>query len=129
MTKRQEIVDAFHDAVKDVGNFDKITYWQDTDTQYGKNHLDYRDTTEEYTKKNIVYDAVLNIEIAAVVYGDENITAQQLGTLRLSDLIRAVRSLVLPQCLFSLARSHKWVDTKGKTACCIELEVVVHYKF
>ena len=136
MTKRQLIVEAVNAALSVVQengvadtNFDKVTYWQDTDTQYGKNHLDYRDTTEEYTKKNTIYDATLNIEIVAVVYGDATLSAQQSGTLALADLIGAVRSLALPNCLFNLARSHKWVETKGKTACCIELELNVHYKF
>lgn len=129
MTKRQEILNKIASAVEGLGRFDKVTYWQDTDTQYGIPHLDYRDTTEEYTKKNTVYDAQLSIEITAVVYGDKTNNASVLGTLTLSDLIDAVRPLTLPQCLFSLTRSHKWLETKGKTSCIVELELNVHYKF
>lgn len=129
MSKRQEILDEIASAILELGRFDKVTSWQDTDTGYGISHLDYRDTTEEYTKKNTVYDAALSIEIAAIVYGDETKTAQEMGTIVLTDLINTVRTLALPKCLFDLARSHKWVETKGKTACCVELELIIHYKF
>ena len=136
MTRRKEIVDAVATALNQISvtngystNFSKITYWQDTDIQYGFNHLNYRDTTEEYSRKNTVYDTNLSIEIAAIVYGVEKEIAQELGTLALADIIAAVRSMVLPQCLFDLARSHKWVETKGKTAVCVELELIARYKF
>lgn len=136
MTRRQSIVEAVAIALAEIKSdngfntdFNRITYWQDTDTQYGFNHLNYRDTTEEYSRKNQVTDAQLNIEIVAVVYGSQIEEAALSGTLVLTDLIEVVKTLSKPNCLFDLARSHKWVETKGKTACCVELELTVKYKF
>ena len=110
-------------------DFFAVTYWQATETQYEKNHLDYRDTTEEYDKNNLLYNTLLSIEIVAIVFETSTSSASDLGTLALEDLIRAIKGLSLDGVMFNLKRSHKYVETKGKTACHVELEIAVYYKF
>lgn len=110
-------------------DFSRLTYWQDTPTEYKENHLDYRDVAEIYSKKNSLYLASVNFEVTAVVIEENGTTAQILGNLALEDLIKCVRSFSICNYILVLKRSHKYVETKGKTACCIELQFIVKYKF
>ena len=111
-------------------SYDKVTYWQDTDTQYEGNHLDYRDTTAEYKKDNRNYCVNLEITLQAILFETPSTPAPVLGTLAIDDLILAVNRLELPVRSFAeVKRTNKWVETKGKTASHIEVELAVTYKF
>ena len=134
MTNRVEIVAAVKNALLKISrknqnqtNFSKVTYWQDTPSEYGQNHLNFRDEEENYKIENQRYKAELDLYIEAIVVETEK-DAAELGTLALLDLIGAVKSLSLCGALFELVGSSKWVETKGKTACLVELKVKVKYK-
>lgn len=132
MTKRQEIVAAIGNALNGMTtngySYDKITYWQDTSTQENRNHLDYRDTTEEEIEQNGFKGAILSLEISAVVGGNRNSSAASVGTLAITDIRQAILSLRVLGKIPLIRRSHKYVDTKGKTVCLVEVEIEVKYK-
>lgn len=130
---REKIVNALVVALSQLDTvnyvFEKKTYWQDTDTQYEKNHLDLRDTTAEMERQNKLYQGVLNLEITAIVWASNTNDAANLGTMALNDLIRMVRNLVFPcSAVLNNIRSNKWIETRGKTACHVQLELQVNYK-
>jgi hypothetical protein len=127
LTKRSEIVTELDRVLSQIPNTTLI-YWQDTPTQYDRNFLNYRDTTEEYKRQNQLHLARLNIEIVAVII-ETNVSAAELGNLALVELIGAVNNFSLKAITVDLLRSHKFVETKGKTAAQIELEIAVNYKF
>jgi hypothetical protein len=136
MTKRQEICDLLETQLRNIStangysiDFDKITYWQPTASEYSKNHLNFRDESEDYEPTNTRYDASLSVIIEAVVIEAGSSSASFLGTLVLKDVMVAVKNCSLPTTLFNFKRSNKYVETKGKTAALIELEVQVLYKF
>jgi hypothetical protein len=136
MIKRQEICDVLEAQLSNIStangysiDFDKITYWQGTETEYSKNHLNFRDESEDYEQTNTRYDASLSVVIEAVVIETGSLSAPKMGTLALKDVMVAVKNCSLPTTLFNFKRSHKYVETKGKTAALIELEVEVLYKF
>ena len=110
-------------------DFEQVTYWQATPSQYEKNYLNLKDELEEYQPKNKTYDAQLEIMIEAVVIETAQKSAADLGNLALKDLIAAVTSLTIPQGIVHLKQSNKFVETQGKTACLIELVIQVLYKF
>jgi hypothetical protein len=132
---RDEIVTQLETYLKNIAtknsyhtNFDKVTYWQTTPTEEEKNHLDFRDTTEEYQRENARHKSKLHFEIVATVFGG-NKPAAVLGNLALEDLIGAVKSFSYRGAIVELLRSHKFVETKNRTACQIELEIAICYKF
>ena len=132
MTKRGEIVNAIATALNGMTtngySYEKITYWQDTNTQEDKNHLDYRDTTEEEIEQNGYKGAILQIEISAIVLGDGALSAAEMGTLAIADIRQTINSLRILGKVPLIRRSHKYVETKGKTACLVEVEAEVKYK-
>lgn len=133
MTRRGEIVEAVAQTLLNITtngySYDSITYWQDTSTQESKNHLDYRDTTEEEVVENGLKLVILSLEISAVVHGDSSVEAPEMGTLAIADIRQAVSNLKINRTIPLIRRSHKYVETKGRTACLIEVEVDVKYKF
>lgn len=129
MNRRDEIVPIILEQLKKVENFDQVTYWQATPSQYEKNHLNLKDGIEEYQPKNQKYDAQLELMIEAVVIETAQKSAADLGNLALKDLIAAVNSLTLSGAIVHLKESNKFVETQGKTACLVELVIQVLYKF
>jgi hypothetical protein len=136
LNKRKEICDLLSLRLNNIStangyftDFAKITYWQATETEYSKNHLNFRDESEDYDPTNTKYDASLSIIIEAILIESQTETAAKLGTLALKDVMVAVKNCSLPTTLFNFKRSHKYIETKGKTAALIELEVEVLYKF
>lgn len=132
---RQKIVDELKKVLsqisKDNGdqtNFERIAYWQDTPTEYNYNYLIYRDTTEEYERKGNTYKATLALEIVAIVVEINDTDAAILGNLAIEELIEAISKYQLCDTSLKIVRSHKFVETKGKTACQVELEVAATYK-
>ena len=135
-TRRQELVDAVGLELEKIstGNnystdFDRVTYWQDTPTEYRQNHLNFQDEEEKYQPENTQYDAALEIYLRAIVIETATSRASKLGNLALNDLIKAVSDLCLEGALIHLVDSRKWCETKGKTACLIELQIKVLYHF
>ena len=129
MSRRDEILPIVLEQLQTISNFDQITYWQATPSQYEKNHLNLKDGLEEYQPSNQKYDAQLEITIEAIVVETAKTSAADLGNLALKDLITAVTSLKIPQAIVHLKQSNKFVETQGKTACLIELVIQVLYKF
>ena len=109
-------------------NFDKIVYWQDTPTEYSFNYLIYRDTTEEYERKGNSYLVKLALEIVAIVIENSDNQAANLGNLAIEDLIKAMANYQLCDTTLKLTRSHKFIETRGKTACQVELELSISYQ-
>ena len=135
-TRRQELVEVIGSELEKISkangyktDFDKVSYWQDTPTEYNKNHLNYQDEDERYKPENTNYDAALEIYIRAVVIGTSSSPAPKLGNLALNDLINAMEEVCLQGALIDLVDSRKWCETKGKTACLIELQIRVSYHF
>ncbi|MEM9271520.1 MAG: hypothetical protein AAGA80_00965 [Cyanobacteria bacterium P01_F01_bin.143] len=129
MSRRDEIVPIILERLKQLENFDQVTYWQATPSQYEQNHLNLNDGIEKYQPKNNKYDAQLELMIEAVVIETAQKSAADLGNLALKDLITAVNSLTLSGAIFQLKQSNKFVETQGKTACLVELVIQVLYKF
>ena len=131
---RDKIIAAFETSLSKISkangfntDFDRLLYWASTPTEYDYNYLIYRDTTEEYIKHGEKYKAKLNLEIVAIVI-ETDTPAPILGTLALADLIRLIKSMKNCGFIINLDRSHKYVETRGKTACQIELELSVNYR-
>ena len=129
MSRRNDIVPLILEQLKSVPNFNQVTYWQATPSQYEQNHLNVKDELEEYQPLNQKYDAQLNVTIEAVVIETAQKSAADLGNLAMIDLIAAVKSLTISQGIVHLKQSNKFVETQGKTACLIELVIQVLYKF
>ena len=129
MSRRNDIVPLILEQLKSVPNFNQVTYWQATPSQYEQNHLNVKDGLEEYQPSNQKYDAQLEITIEALVVETAQKSAADLGNLALKDLIAAVKSLTISQGIVHLKQSNKFVETQGKTACLIELVIQVLYKF
>ena len=129
MSRRDEIVPVILERLQSVANFDQVTYWQATPSQYEKNHLNPKDELEDYDPVNQKYDAQLELMIEALVVETAQKSAADLGNLALKDLITAVNSLSISGGIVQLKQSNKFVETQGKTACLIELVIQVLYKF
>jgi hypothetical protein len=126
---RQEIVDQLKTHLDALPSFSAVLLWDDVPTEYSQNAIYIKDVAEKYEKKNLVYIAILRIEIVAVVLETSQDTAAKLGNIALVDLIEAVSKLSLKGVIFNLVDSHKWIETSGKTACQVELNLDVKYQF
>jgi hypothetical protein len=125
---RQQAIDQLTARLNAIPMFDGVLFWEQIPAEYGENALYLKDNQEKYTKKNGFYIATLRIEIIAVVIETPADTADKLGNLALAELIHAVNLLSVKDAFATLAESHKWVTTKGKTACEIELSLDLEYK-
>lgn len=109
--------------------FDRVLLWDNVPSQYSTNAIYLKDTREKYEKKNNVYVSTLRIELVAIVVETPNTSAADLGNLALRELIEAVTSVEVKGVIFNLADSFKYIDTKGVTACEVELNIDVKYQF
>lgn len=126
---RQEIIDALTDKLRSLPSFNSVLLWDNVPTQYSTNAVYLKDTREKYEKKNSVYQAVLRIELVAVVIEQKESSAADLGNLAIRELIEAVTGLSVKGAIFNLVDSFKYIDTKGVTACEVELNIDVKYQF
>lgn len=133
-TRRQEFVDKVDTALKTISianqfntDFDKVSYWQDTPSEYESNHLNYQDEEENYDLDNR-YDADLFFCIKAVVVATDK-PAPTLGTLAIEDLILAMETIKLCGATLTLVKSDKYTETKGKQVCHVDLRLKFSYKF
>ena len=126
---RQEIIDALTDKLRSLPSFNSVLLWDNVPTQYSTNAVYLKDTREKYEKKNSVYQAVLRIELVAVVIEQKESSAADLGNLAIRELIEAVTGLSVKGAIFNLVDSFKYIDTKGVTACEVELNIDVKYRF
>ena len=127
--KRQEICDALTDKLRSLPTFNRVLLWDNVPSQYSTNAIYLKDTREKYEKKNNVYVSTLRIELVAIVVETSNTSATDLGNLALRELIEAVTSVEVKGAIFNLADSFKYIDTKGVTACEVELNIDVKYQF
>jgi hypothetical protein len=126
--KRQQAIDQLTAHLNAISRFDGVLFWEEIPSLYGENALYLKDTQEKYTEKNGFYLANLRIEIIAIVLETPTDKADKLGNLALAELIEAVNQLSVKDAFATLTESHKWVQTKGKTACEIELSLDLQYK-
>mgnify|MGYP003507409947 FL=1 len=110
-------------------DFNGVLLWQSVPTEYGQNAIYVKDVLEKYEKHGTKYAAVLKVEIVAVVIETATDSAAKLGNLALADLIKAVSSISYPGAFFILKDASKWIETQGKTACQVELNIDVKYQF
>ncbi len=127
--KRQQVIDSITTALSTIPTFNGVLVWDDTPTEYSQNAIYIKDTREKYEKKNCKYLATLRIELIAVVIETSSNTADKLGNIALVDLINVVSQMSVPEVIVNLIDSHKWIQTKGKTACEVELNIDVKYQF
>ena len=127
--KRQQIIDAITDKLRSLTLFNRVLLWDNVPSQYSTNAIYVKDTRERYEKKNGVYQSTLRIEVIAIVIETSNTSATDLGNLALRELIEAVTSVVVKGAIFNLVDSFKYIDTKGVTACEVELNIDVKYQF
>ena len=126
---RQHVVNALTDVIRSHTFMDRVLLWDNVPSQYSTNAVYLKDTREKYEKKNSVYQATLRIELVAIVVEEKNASAADLGNLALRELIEAVTNLRVSGVIFNLVDSFKYIDTKGVTACEVELNIDVKYQF
>ena len=127
--KRQEIIDTLTERLRSLPTFNQVLLWDNVPNQYSTNAIYLKDTREKYEKKNSVWVATLRIELVAIVIETRDASAAVLGNLALRELIEAVTGLTIKGAFFNLADSFKYIDTKGVTACEVELNIDVKYQF
>ena len=135
MKARQQIIAQLSALLKAIGtdngystNFERVRVWDDIPTEYGVNEIIVKDPRVGFEKKNN-YTATVRIEIIAIVLENATNSASELGNIALEDLIRAVLKLSVCNSIVTLVDSFKWIATKGKTACEVELDIDVKFKF
>ncbi len=126
---RQQIIDALTAKLRSLPTYKRVLEWDNVPSQYSFNAIYLKDTREKYEKKNDLYKAVLRIELVAVVIEQPDNSASELGNLALRELHQAVRTLQVNGAIFNLIDAFKYVDTKGVTACEVELHIDVKYLF
>lgn len=127
--KRQEIIDSLTQGLRSLPTYSRVLEWDNVPSQYSFNAIYIKDTREKYEKKNDLYQATLRIELVAIVIEQPDNSASVLGNLALRELIEAVRNLNVKGAIFNLVDAFKYVDTKGVTACEVELNIDVKYQF
>lgn len=132
---RQSIIDQIAAALANISinngystDFNGVLVWDNTPTEYSENAIYIKDTREKYVKQGNKYACTLRVEIIAIAIESGSTTADKLGNLALADLIKAVNSVSHKGAFINLADAHKWIDTKGKTACEVELNIDIKYQ-
>lgn len=132
---RSAIVATIETALADINiangystDFDGVLVWDNLPTEYSQNAIYLKDTREKYQKQGNKYTCTLRIEIQAIIIETSTNTAAKLGNLALADLIKAVCTVSYPGAFINLADAHKWIETKGKTACEVELNLDIRYQ-
>lgn len=135
ISARQEVIEQLETLLKDIStangyqtDFAQVRSWDDLPSQYGQNEIVFKDPRCKFEKKNN-YTSTVRIEIIAIVLETATASASKLGNIALEDLIRAVSKLSVCKLMVTLVDSHKFIQTKGKTACEIELNIDVKYQF
>lgn len=135
MNKRQQVIEQLWTRLGDISlangyqtDFAAVRLWDDIPTEYGQNEIVLKDTRVKFEKKN-KYTATVRIEIIAIVIESATDHASELGNIALEDLTRAVLSLESDKFIVNLVEAFKFVQTKGKTACEVELNIDVKYQF
>ena len=126
---RQQIVDELTSLLDALPEFDNTALWNDVPSQYARNAIYLKDTREKYEKKNNLYQATLRIEIVAIAIETRDNSASVLGNIALRKLIGAVTQLSIKGVIVNLADSFKYIETRGRTACEVELNIDVKYQF
>jgi hypothetical protein len=126
---RQAIIDELTTLLAQLPDFNGVLVWDNVPAEYSQNAIYIKDCRERYEKRNVKYVATLRIEIVAIVVETSQLNASELGNIALVNLINAVKQLSVECAIASLVDSHKWIETKGKTACEVELNIDVKYQF
>lgn len=134
MDSRQQVVEQLETLLKEISvsndyqtDFDQVDIWDNLPAEYGQNKIIIKDTKEKYEKQNTQYKNTLRLEIIAIVLEKPNKSASELGTIALYDLKQAVKKLSVCGAVPTLVLSNKFVETKGRTACEVELQIDVKY--
>jgi hypothetical protein len=126
---RQAILDELETLLAQLPDFNGVLVWDNVPAEYSQNAIYIKDCRERYEKRNVKYVATLRIEIVAIVVETSQLNASELGNIALVNLINAVKQLSVECAIASIVDSHKWIETKGKTACEVELNIDVKYQF
>ena len=126
---RQQIITQLTALLNAIPEYRNVALWDDVPSQYSHNTIFLKDTREKYEKKNSVYQATLRIEIVAITIETKDASAAELGNIALGKLIGAVTQLSMKGVILNLADSFKYIETKGRTACEVELNIDVKYQF
>ncbi len=129
MAARQNVIDQLTTLLSAIPLYGGVLVWDETPAEYSQNAIYIKDTREKYEKKNCKYLAILRIELIAIVVETPSNTASELGNIALVGLINAVSQMSVSEVIVNLIDSNKWIQTKGKTACEIELNIDVKYYF
>lgn len=109
-------------------DYDRITYWQEVDTEYGKNHLTYRDTSSDIEHVNEQFLRSQSFEVEGIIYsstpGDDGINA-------VADIIEVLgtdESLSQKGTKIQMNATDKDISTVGKTRCNFKVDFTVMYR-
>jgi hypothetical protein len=132
---RQSIIETLETALANITiangystDFNGVLVWDNLPTEYSQNAIYLKDTREKYEKQGNKYTCTLRIEIIAIAIETSTDTATKLGNLALADFIKAVCAVSQSGAFINLVSAEKWIETKGKTACEIELNLDVKYQ-
>lgn len=126
--ERLEEITIANGYATDLG--EKVEYFRDLESEYDNSILTFRDAdTEVFSPKNSFHEAVMPVEIEAIIFG-ENVL--DLGCLAIADILLAVA--VDPTwdgkaIDTSLKERFKSVETKGKKAVRVGVTIEVIYRF
>jgi hypothetical protein len=109
-------------------DFNGVLVWDNLPTEYSQNAIYLKDTREKYDRQGNKYTCTLRIEIIAIAIETSTDTATKLGNLALADLIKAVCTVSQSGAFINLVSAEKWIETKGKTACEVELNLDIKYQ-
>ncbi|MEL6493563.1 MAG: hypothetical protein AAFQ41_00385 [Cyanobacteria bacterium J06623_7] len=105
----------------------EVEYASDLPTEYGQNGLYWRDGKGE-GEFGSSQKAKVWIEVDGILVETADKPARTWGTLALTDLERAFKSIGLRGAMSTKFKSDKWVETKGKTVCHVYFAVLVQYQ-
>ncbi len=107
-----------------------VTYFEDIDSEYNKEGFNYRDVDNEFfALKNNYHEAVMPVEIDAILFG-ENVL--ELGCRATSDILRAIAiDPTWAGCAIDtvLKERFKSIETKGRKAIKVGVTIDIVYRF
>lgn len=134
-TRRESVCRAIESLLNSISveqgyntDFEQVNYWQDVDTEYGFNHITFKDVFCDYERHNQLYTHNLDIKISAIVYGEN---PAEIGSKALGDIINVIQineTLNGLSAYIILDNSKKEVATAGLSRCLIELNLTVSYR-
>jgi len=108
-----------------IGN--NVVYWQDTDFEYGESALVFRDTVEDISQNNYLYEKTLVVEICAIQQNAED-ALLLVSSKILRDLEKAIDTFEIDWGKARITNTEKFVETKGKKTLKIKVKLKIEYR-